>query len=1026
MEKIFSLLQEFRLERYYSAFIEIGVKDERDFIDSIDDEDLTTLSFSHVEKKKFGKMKARIEKLGCMVTKSMEEFRLKYRFPKCSEAKELSNIDPSQNTLEDLMIRIGFGEQIGNDKAVCLYTMDGMPLTDDPFFNTWSLKDRHIENGSELYAIFTCKENLRNPPGNPKMETSEILGDDTGDYEIQVDLEKDTLKDLRQRLSIESGIPAHVLHVRDEDGGYGESLKNLEIDSQSVVHFSLSSFESTYMTDAEFFMNDITPSVQQTRKGMSVFLSTFYIIYKSDSGVKLQKVIAYIRKLTGCNALAQALHQLVSRGVFGTRNQKIAIVEGLYLLFRELLPSLAKRTGPHIIEDVEVFEYSNVCWAYLMSQSKDEKSEFYATISLNCAGTGKHLCDPVRIPGMHTVFDRAYVLDKIKGGQKIPGCSEERLKETSIQRATDIERILLSLPLSSSFSVWISCGSNCNFQVNAEQTFDEMSAGLSMYPHLQPTPPLQILDLGLSGPGLLYTREDNLCVYHSRIKQNTDAATVHDFLSGKPKEVNIRSLAQQLGDFRRNQDIRVDRVPKEAILVLVDASSSMKRQLYPSWTRMDAVKQLFHSFADRTMAYDFPHVIGLIKVGKDVKFHKFTESLETFRTYVHNLETQFGTPLYDALNQGLAELQNIKTCFPKCRLRILCLTDGADNGSCSDPVQVAVKLIEANIVVDSVLLRNTTNTILHGISNATGGCCFRPVTSKGALKLFEMETVLSLERRKLKKKSEVSSIRTLADLTNIFTSRGFDDKPEVAHPEELGHKVILPQNALRKKIQQSTSGRFIDRDRRIMEELKHLHIDPHPYCTVLPSETDFKFWKILMRGPPDTSYAQGSFELYCQFGADYPLKPPLVRFLTPIYHCNVNSVGRICHNIFDRDYSAHVTMREILDAIFGLLIAPEGEDPLDSVLAEEFLSSRDKYEEEATNATAQEAATSIEDLEKKLVVTTKYGHVYERAAIEKALNKNKTDPFSNKPLDLMDLKPNREMKKLVRKYRESQIQETAV
>lgn len=51
-----------------------------------------------------------------------------------------------------------------------------------------------------------------------------------------------------------------------------------------------------------------------------------------------------------------------------------------------------------------------------------------------------------------------------------------------------------------------------------------------------------------------------------------------------------------------------------------------------------------------------------------------------------------------------------------------------------------------------------------------------------------------------------------------------------------------------------------------------------------------------------------------------------------VYHCNVNGVGRVCHNIFDRNYSAHITMREILDAVFGLLIAPEPEDPLDRLV----------------------------------------------------------------------------------------------
>ncbi|XP_035280093.1 ubiquitin-conjugating enzyme E2-17 kDa-like isoform X3 [Anguilla anguilla] len=205
-----------------------------------------------------------------------------------------------------------------------------------------------------------------------------------------------------------------------------------------------------------------------------------------------------------------------------------------------------------------------------------------------------------------------------------------------------------------------------------------------------------------------------------------------------------------------------------------------------------------------------------------------------------------------------------------------------------------------------------------------------------------------------------------------------------------------------------------------------------------------------MKGPPDTPYAEGAFELYCQFGEDYPLKPPTVRFLTPIYHCNVNSVGRICHNIFDRDYSAHVTMKEILEAVFGLLIAPEAEDPLDSILAEQFQSCREQYEEVAQKSTKQAAATPIEDIEKQLVgqdlrqaqipshlicklskkmfvdpVKTPYGDIYERQAIEDALQKQKTDPFSNRPLDVKDLKPHREMKIMAQKHRESEIQEIA-
>uniref|UniRef100_A0A8C6SDS6 UBC core domain-containing protein n=1 Tax=Neogobius melanostomus TaxID=47308 RepID=A0A8C6SDS6_9GOBI len=124
------------------------------------------------------------------------------------------------------------------------------------------------------------------------------------------------------------------------------------------------------------------------------------------------------------------------------------------------------------------------------------------------------------------------------------------------------------------------------------------------------------------------------------------------------------------------------------------------------------------------------------------------------------------------------------------------------------------------------------------------------------------------------------------------------------------------------------------------------------------------FWKVLMEGPPDTPYESGVFELFCQFGPDYPVKPPTVRFITPIYHCNINNVGRICHNIFDRGYNAHITMRDILDAVYGLLIAPEPQDPLDSILAEEYLTSRQKYDEEAKKHTETSAGQSLDEMEK--------------------------------------------------------------
>ncbi|XP_059355966.1 uncharacterized protein LOC132095184 isoform X2 [Carassius carassius] len=834
-------------------------------------------------------------------------------------------------------------------------------------------------------------------------------------------------------------------------------LTNLMSLVSTVLQFSLSSFDNEKPNPSLLFQKDVRPSVKQTEKGLSVFLSTLYAIKHKHCGDEFKKVVAYIRRLSGCNALGQSLLQMICRNLHLTRNQKIAVVEGLYFLFRELLPGRNETSGPKVIEDGDVFEYANICWAYLIAQGEDESPdlETYATISLKGYPTGQRLYEPVRVPGTPEVFDRSYILEKITDGVKIPNCDEVNLLESSIKRATDIERISLSLPPSfDRFPFWIfynSTPQGCNFQIERKKTFSDMFEDIKRYSHLIVTPPLQLANMGNEGPLLVYLSEDNLGVYLNKVKGEQFKIWVYDCLSGKEATKNVKDLAKMLNDTRTDNTVEVSKTPKEAIVVLFDSSSSMMEECYDTdsqMMRIDAVKQIFDSFSNRSMSYDFQHVICLVMFNDKVKtLLKFTENLEAFKEQVHGIEASGYTRLYDALVRGISELDNIKKSFPACRCRILCLTDGNDISSMSNPVTIAKKLMASNIVVDAVVVGMADNTVLHGISYVTGGYCFKPENAKAALRLFEMETVLSMELRAERRRVPVSSIKTEEDLTKIFAYHGYDERPEMKIPAQITKKAARTENVLKKKIQECKTGRFMEKDKRIIEELKSLHCDPHPFCSVYPSETDFTFWRIVMKGPAETPYENGTFELYCQFGRDYPVKPPVVRFYTPIYHCNINSVGRICHNIFDRNYSADVTMREILDAVHGLLILPEAEDPLDSILAEEFLTSKEVYEQAAKDNTAINACQSMESIEKQYIgesnvqvpphlvcplsgkifvdpVKAKGGCVYERRAIEEYLKTNNNDPVTGKPLSCTDLTPDKNMKKSVVEYRTSQIEET--
>ncbi|XP_050974370.1 uncharacterized protein LOC127170455 [Labeo rohita] len=678
---------------------------------------------------------------------------------------------------------------------------------------------------------------------------------------------------------------------------------------------------------------------------------------------------------------------------------------------------------------------------------------------MKAQSTNQRFSEPVYVPGVPEVFERMYVLDIIREGGKIPNCSELNLTETSIKKATNVEKILLSLPpFMDYYLCWIGYDGTTpksSFNINSEKTFSQMKAEVENYSHLVIMPPLQLKAVGIEGPRLVLLSHEKLGMYMEKNKMTPQNIVVFDPLAGKSVAVNVDVLANTLRDVRDDLTFKVTKTPKEAIVVLFDSSSSMGQECFDEdckMNRIDAIKEIFDSFSNRCMAYNFDQVICLVKFDSSVKtLHTFTETVETFKEYIHRLKPQGQTLLYDALNHGCQELLQIQERFPDCKCRIICLTDGNDCGSKSDPAVTAVKLMDSKIVVDAVLIGKVDNTVLHGISNVTGGCCFKPETSKVALQLFEMETVLSMELRKEKKKYDISSINHVSDL-NIFDTCGYDVKPEVKLPARIHNKVTMTENALKKRIMESKTGHFMEKDKRILEELKNLHCDPHPFCTVLPSESDFTFWKILMKGPPETPYEHGVFELYCEFGPEYPVKPPLMRFFTPVYHCNVNSEGRICHNIFDRNYSSQITMREILDAVFGLLIAPEPSDPLDSILAEEFQSSKHKYEEEAKKNTEKYANSSLDELEKKYVgpelsktmippylicplskklfvdpVKTKAGMVYERRAIEAHLKMHGSkDPLTKSFLRRTDLKPDKNMKKAAKEYRMSQIQETSV
>jgi len=118
------------------------------------------------------------------------------------------------------------------------------------------------------------------------------------------------------------------------------------------------------------------------------------------------------------------------------------------------------------------------------------------------------------------------------------------------------------------------------------------------------------------------------------------------------------------------------------------------------------------------------------------------------------------------------------------------------------------------------------------------------------------------------------------------------------------------------------------------QETQRLIAEPVPGISATPYQDNLRYFAVAIEGPTDSPYERGVFQLELFLPADYPMAPPKVRFLTKIYHPNVDKLGRICLDILKDKWSPALQIRTVLLSIQALMSAPNPDDPLDNNVAE--------------------------------------------------------------------------------------------
>jgi len=132
-----------------------------------------------------------------------------------------------------------------------------------------------------------------------------------------------------------------------------------------------------------------------------------------------------------------------------------------------------------------------------------------------------------------------------------------------------------------------------------------------------------------------------------------------------------------------------------------------------------------------------------------------------------------------------------------------------------------------------------------------------------------------------------------------------------------------------------------------MKETTRLVTEPVPGITALPDEHNGRYFHVTMSGPKDSPYEGGHFKLELFLPEEYPMSAPKVRFMTKLYHPNVDKLGRICLDILKDKWSPALQIRTVLLSIQALLSAPNPDDPLANDVAEKWKANEEQAIETA-------------------------------------------------------------------------------
>lgn len=450
-------------------------------------------------------------------------------------------------------------------------------------------------------------------------------------------------------------------------------------------------------------------------------------------------------------------------------------------------------------------------------------------------------------------------------------------------------------------------------------------------------------------------------------------------LVGDTEHVDIDVLAKRLGDTESDDSVMLIDPEKvtQIVMVCFDESVSMrndisgrsisKKKQVPS--RYEIARQHMTTFANRLYGYRISTIQGLISFNETITCRsKLSPMVPNFEEGILKINPDGMTALWDTL--GLAADMLIdynkdpkdptKKRFPNSKFRIIVISDGEDCESKTyNPVTCCQKLIQNGIIVDAMVISKIeVCTQLAAICRLTGGFAFMPKTIDEGTHIFEQEAFLNNDLRPpanpYLKNITLELIDRIAESGNVF----HHSVPNVIIQEATER---VPIATLRHIISSMTAEPDKNREKRIMRELRKAATWDDQTFKIFPVANQIDHWRVFMQGPEDTKYAKRWWYLTVIFPAEYPIQPPMFRFIHPPYHINISDEGRICLNLLDKDYLSSMSITDLLVGIKGLLMLPNYDDPIQISFLNLYTSDKNAFNRKIDESVQMNSKEKYED-----------------------------------------------------------------